>query len=279
MMSISVIVTTYNRPDALRAVLTALASQTLLPSEVIVADDGSHGDTQSAVRALRTLYPCKLSHVWHPDEGFRAAAIRNLAVAASTGDYLIFLDGDCIVRTRFVENHRRFAEKSWFVAGHRILLSHEMTLECLAKEWPLHQKSGLFWLEQFIKGRINRFTPLITLPDAGWRKFAPLRWEGARTCNLAVWRGDFHRVNGFDEIYAGWGHEDADLAVRLINSGISRKDGRFGTGVFHLWHQESDRGQSDTNLARLHNVQSSRKITAEVGLSRYNDAMVQAALR
>jgi GT2 family glycosyltransferase len=279
MMRISVIVTTYNRPDALRAVLVSLAGQTMPPLEVIVADDGSQDDTLRAVQDLRPGFPSKLIHVWHPDEGFRAAAIRNLAVAASTGDYLIFLDGDCIARPSFVANHMRFAEESWFVAGHRILLSDEMTLECLAKQWPVHQKSWPFWFKEFITHRINRFAPLITLPDASWRKFKPQRWEGARTCNLAMWRKDFQNVNGFDEKYAGWGHEDADLAVRLISSGISRKDGRFGTGVFHLWHKESDRAQSEANMARLRAVQSSKKIAAEVGLSRYDAERVEAALR
>lgn len=279
MTRVSVIVTTYNRPDALRAVLVSLASQTTVPLEVIVADDGSQPETRLAVQDLRAGFPSKLSHVWHPDEGFRAAAIRNLAVAASSGDYLIFLDGDCVARPSFVANHMQFAEKSWFVAGHRILLSHDMTLECLAQQWPLHEKSWLFWLQKFITHRINRFAPLITLPNAAWRKFNPQRWEGARTCNLAMWRSDFQNVNGFDEKYAGWGHEDADLAVRLINSGISRKDGRFGTGVFHLWHKESDRAQSDANLARLRAVQSSHNFVAEMGLSRYDAERVEAALR
>jgi GT2 family glycosyltransferase len=158
-------------------------------------------------------------------------------------------------------------------------MTPEMTNECLAQQWSLHQKSWGFWLQQFITSRINRIAPLLTLPNASWRKLHPSRWEGARTCNMAIWRRDFLNVNGFDEKYAGWGHEDADLAVRLINSGIARKDGRFGTGVFHLWHKESDRTQSDTNLARLRTVQSSQKIFAEVGFSRYDAEMVRAALR
>jgi GT2 family glycosyltransferase len=279
MMSAAVIITTYNRPDALRAALAALASQTTPPAEVIVADDGSQSDTQSVVQEVRSLMPSKLLHVWHPDEGFRAAAIRNLAVAASTSDYLIFIDGDCIARPNFVANHLRFAESGWFVAGHRILLNREMTTECLTKQLPVHLKNWPFWLWQFSASRINRISPMITLPNASWRKLHPSRWEGARTCNLAIWRSDFLNVNGFDEKYAGWGHEDADLAVRLINSGIERKDGRFGTGVFHLWHEESDRAQTDANLARLQSVQSSQQTLAEVGLSRYDGEMVRAALR
>ncbi len=279
MMKTSVIVTTYNRPDALHAVLAAIKAQHVTPYEVIVADDGSEETTRKIVQSLRSSYPCTLLHVWHADEGFRAAAIRNLAVAASQGDYLIFLDGECITRPNLLDNHARFAENGWFVAGHRILLNAELTQKTLDSSKALHAASGLFWLNQFLLGRCNRISPLITLPNASWRKQFPTRWEGARTCNLAMWRQDFFRINGFDEKYAGWGHEDADLAVRLINSGVFRKDGRFGTGVFHLWHRESDRGQSEANFARLQHIQATHQTLAETGVSRYDAHTVQAALR
>lgn len=278
-MKISVIVTTYNRPDALSAALTALGHQDTLPFEVIVADDGSLPLTQQTVQDLRTNFPCPLRHVWHPDEGFRAAAIRNLAVAASEGDYLVFLDGDCIARPSFLTHHRQFAEAGWFVAGHRVLLNPEITQQSLAAGHSLHAESGWFWFRQFLFRRCNRISPLITLADGAWRHRHPYRWQGARTCNLAMWRHDFIGINGFDEKYAGWGHEDADLAVRLINAGVHRKDGRFGTGVFHLWHRESDRGQSDANFARLQSVQQNGNTLAEIGLSRYGQQAVRDSLR
>src|SRR5690349_4398794 len=125
---ISVIVTTYNRPDALEAVLAALAQQTDRGFEVVVADDGSCPATGALVEDLRLrLGGLSLRHVWQPHRGFRAAEIRNRAILASQGEYCIFLDGDCIAPSTFISSHRRLAEPSWFVTGNRVLLSRATT--------------------------------------------------------------------------------------------------------------------------------------------------------
>ena len=91
--------------------------------------------------------------------------------------------------------------------------------------------------------------------------------EGARTCNLAVARRDLDRVDGFDASFNGWGLEDSDLAVRLIHAGVWRKDGRFATGVFHLWHPENDRAGLAGNQARLDDVIRGDRVRALRGLS------------
>src|SRR6185503_13356100 len=101
---------------------------------------------------------------------------------------------------------------------------------------------------------INRLLPALNLPLGALRKREPSRWEGARTCNLAVARADLDKVDGFDASFAGWGLEDSDLAIRLIHAGVRRKDGRFATGVFHLWHRENDRAGFAHNQARLDDV-------------------------
>ena len=124
---ISVIVTTYNREDALAAVLRSLAPQTDADFEVIVADDGSGPGTAALIEAWKAKVGHRVVHVWHEDNGFRAAEIRNRAILASRGAYCIFLDGDCIVRPDFVATHRRLAERGWFVTGNRILLSPALT--------------------------------------------------------------------------------------------------------------------------------------------------------
>ena len=120
---ISVIVTTYNREDALDAVLRSLAAQSDSDFEVVVADDGSGPATRELIAAWKAKLAVRLEHVWHEDRGFRAAEIRNRAILAARGGYCIFLDGDCIARPDFVATHRRLAEPGWFVTGNRILLS------------------------------------------------------------------------------------------------------------------------------------------------------------
>lgn len=264
---ISVIVTTYNREDALGAVLGALAAQIDREFEVVIADDGSRPATAQAVEAWKAIVPFELFHVWHEDRGFRAAEIRNRAILASHGGYCIFLDGDCIPRSDFVAAHRRLAERGWFVAGNRVLLSRGLTARALREELqPVTWNFGA-WLKQRLAGGINRLPPLLSLPLGPLRKLRRRMWRGARSCNLGVWRADLDRVDGFDATYSGWGKEDSDFLVRLLNAGVRRKDGAFATGVLHLWHPEADRSQLAQNELYLERSIKDGRVRASEGLS------------
>ena len=264
---ISVIVTTYNREDALEAVLSALSGQTDREFEVVVADDGSRPTTAALIERWKGRLGVPLSHVWQADRGFRAAEIRNRALLAARGDYCIFLDGDCIARADFVATHRRLAERGWFVTGNRVLLSRELTAAVL-REGVLPQTWNLAqWINRRAQGGVNRLAAVLRLPLGPLRKLRPGQWLGARSCNLAVWRSDLERVDGFDASFRGWGREDSDLLIRLLHSGVRRKDGRFATGVIHLWHEEEDRSQLDANDARLEAVQRSDRVRAQAGMS------------
>ena len=264
---ISVIVTTYNREDALEAVLSALSRQTDREFEVVVADDGSRPATAALIERWKGRLGVPLSHVWQADRGFRAAEIRNRALLAARGDYCVFLDGDCIACTDFVATHRRLAERGWFVTGNRVLLSRELTAAVL-REAVLPQTWNLAqWINRRAQGGVNRLAAVLRLPLGPLRKLRPGQWQGARSCNLAVWRSDLERVDGFDASFRGWGREDSDLLIRLLHSGVRRKDGRFATGVIHLWHDEEDRSQLDANDARLDAVQRSDRVRAQAGMS------------
>lgn len=268
-MLISVIVTTYNRPDALRAVLAGLLAQSQRDFEIVVADDGSGDETRQLVASMTRGAPLPLTHVWQEDRGFRAAAARNRAVARARGDYLIFLDGDCVPRPAWIATHRALAERGWMVAGNRILLSESLTRAALARRDALHAWSGARWHQAWVAGDVNRRLPFATLPLGPLRKIAARRWQRVRTCNLGLWSDDFLRVNGFDESYEGWGFEDSDLAVRLINAGVRRKEGAFATGVLHLWHRENDRAREGQNWQRLQARIASRETRATKGIDHY----------
>ncbi len=266
MPNISVIVTTYNRPDALALVLKALAAQTTKQHfEVIIADDGSTNSTAELIKEFRSPY--SLQHIWQEDKGFRAAMARNRAVIAATGHYLIFLDGDSIPRTDFIAKHAQLAEKGCFVAGNRILLSKKFTAQLKSPIWTWHTRQ---WLLPYLRRDINRFLPLIRLPKRLLRhKQKKQKWQGAKTCNLAIWRDDFIKINGFDESFQGWGHEDAELVVRLLRSGVQRKEGRFAVPVLHLWHPEEDRSNEKDNRQRLEQILRSTKKVAEQGIAQH----------
>ncbi len=264
---ISVIVTTYNREDALAAVLTSLARQSDPDFEVVVADDGSRPATSLLVETWKGRVGKRLDHAWHEDKGFRAAEIRNRAILLSRGAYCIFLDGDCIARPDFVAKHRALAQRGWFVAGNRVLLSARLTAKILASKDEPGNWSKLRWLGARLSGGINRLSALTTLPLGPFRRLRSDKWEGARSCNLAIWRDDLARIDGFDADYAGWGKEDSDIIVRLLRAGVRRKDGNFATGVLHLHHAEFDRSALAGNERKLEAVLRDRRIEARSGLS------------
>jgi glycosyltransferase involved in cell wall biosynthesis len=268
----SVIVTTYNREDALDAVLRSLARQREQDFEVVVADDGSNAATSQLVEAWKTKIGHRMDRVWHEDRGFRAAEIRNRAILAPRGAYCIFLDGDCIVRPDFVGTHRRLAEPGCFVTGNRILLSPELTVLVLREGLTPESWSFGRWLAQRLRGRVNRLSALLPLPLGPLRRLRRHAWRGARSCNLAVWRSDLDRVDGFDADYSGWGKEDSDVIVRLLRAGVRRKDGVFATGVLHLWHPDAGRDQLAANERKLSDIIASDNIRARRGLSAIRSA-------
>ena len=268
---ISVIVATYNREDALDAALRALAAQTDRNFEIVVADDGSRPDTARLIErwAPRLLVPIK--HIWHAHDGFRGGEIRNRAIRASAGTLCVFLDGDCLARADFVTTHRRLAELGWFVAGNRILLSRRLTEAVLADGLAAETWDFAAIVRRRLDGGINRLAPALRLPLGPLRKLRRNDWEGVKTCNLAVARADLDRVDGFDASYVGWGLEDSDLVVRLLHAGVRRKDGRFATGVLHLWHAQHDRAQLSANQAMLDAVMRGDRVRALRGLSLLGD--------
>jgi glycosyltransferase involved in cell wall biosynthesis len=273
-MLVSVVTTTYNRPDALRAVLDALAVQDDPRFEVVIADDGSREDTHAMLAACASEAPRapgleRLVHAWHPDDGFRAAAARNMAVAASRGEYLVFLDGDCVPRPDFVSRHRALAERGYMVTGSRVLMSPELTADVLAGrlDGPLARRPLSWWIGQRLRRRANKALPLLRFPDSPLRRYRSVAWRRVKSCNLAIWRDDYAAVDGFDESFVGWGHEDADLVLRLARHGVKRKGGAFSTEVLHLWHRENPRGNESENRARVEARFGSGQVVSTVGLS------------
>lgn len=264
--TISVIITTYNRPDALSAVVEALFAQDDSDFELIIADDGSGHNTQQAVAALQARAPVPLRHVWQEDLGFRAARARNLGTLDAKGNYIIFLDGDCVPQRHFISQHRKLAQAGYLVQGSRILLSESATARVLSQHLDLQTLSAGAKLAWRRSGDLNKVMPLLlTLPDVG-RTSKRFTWRRIKSCNLAVWRSDLDKVNGFDESFLGWGHEDADLVLRLYHAGVMRKDGAYATEVFHLWHRENPRDQETSNRATVLQRAVDRTVQATKGL-------------
>ena len=265
-MKISFIVLTYNRTDALLAVLRSLAQQCSQDHQVVIADDGSQVEQVQLLYDRCPAFQCPVLHVWHPDVGFTIARARNLAVSQATGEYLVFLDGDCIPNSTFVAQHERLAEVGYFVNGSRVLLSEYLTAQVIDEQVDLPGQPAYFWLRARLRGDCNKLLHLVGWPRRLFRVKQAFKWSGIRGCNLGVWKRDFVSVNGFDESFEGWGHEDADFVLRLSHLGIRRKNGFMATEVFHLWHPESKRDQESVNKNRVLQRMKTDLIQAEKGL-------------
>jgi len=228
-MQISLIITTYNRPDALLLVLKSIEYQSLVPNEVIIADDGSNAKTQELIDDFITHSNINIVHSFQKDKGFRAAKSRNKAISKSTGNYIILIDGDMILHRDFVYDHKKNAQNGYFTQGGRVLLSQKKSNEVLRGKYVAFNllSSGLNNRKNALHS--NLLSKLFS------RKKNYLR--GLKTCNVSFYKKDCISVNGFNNNFEGWGREDSEFFVRLMNKGVKRKTLRFNAIQYHLWHE------------------------------------------
>ncbi len=133
----SLLVATYNWPQALGLCLQSIRKQSVLPNEVIIADDGSKDETRQLIDEIKKTFPVKILHIWQPDEGFQLAKIRNKAFAVASNSYIIQIDGDLILHPHFVKDHLSLAKKQHFITGSRAILKEETT-----KAFLLHSNTA-----------------------------------------------------------------------------------------------------------------------------------------
>jgi glycosyltransferase involved in cell wall biosynthesis len=263
-VTLSVVVATYEWPEALEAVLRGLADQSDRDFEIVVADDGSGPATTELLRAVSPHLP--LRHVRQDDDGYRLARVRNLGAREAAGDYLVFLDGDVVPRRHFVREMRKSAIEGWFVAGKRLLLDAGLSRRVLADRIPIQRWSLPHWALHY-----EHVRPLLALTGRDRRRpgrdglpeFVP-HADGYGFL-LGVSRADFERVNGYDARFAGWGGEDVDMAVRLRRGGLRGGWPGPQSTLLHLWH-ETRKPAERPNDALLRETEASDRIDAIEGL-------------
>lgn len=261
----SLIISTYNWPEALELTLKSVLRQSILPMEVIIADDGSTLATKSLIDRYRPSFPVNLIHIWQEDRGFRLAGIRNKAFAASLGVYLIQIDGDIILHPKFIEDHLHFATPNYLLQGSRVMLGKNRSESLLTKK-EIH----ISMLQSDIKRRENgiRFLPLANYLAPKYRNRYPVYF--ARGANMSFWRSDVLEVNGYNESFEGWGHEDSDLTLRLLNNGKKKMVLKFSAIAYHLYHPEHTSKEREALNIRLLEVTLKQKICwTDNGISKY----------
>jgi glycosyltransferase involved in cell wall biosynthesis len=257
----TLVVTTYNRKDALALVLASAARQALRPDELVVADDGSRPDTGELVAAFASTAPFPVVHSWQEDLGFRAAASRNRAFARASGDYLVMVDGDIVLHPQFLRDHVRAARPGRFVQGSRVMLSEAATAAALA--------AGRVAFGPFAPGLRNRLNALHSSALSALASHRSADVFRVRSANLACWREDVLRVNGFDEDFVGWGREDSEFVARLQHAGLERLQLKFAGIGYHLWHREEPRQALPRNQRILEETLSTRRVRCANGIGQH----------
>ena len=263
--NISLVISTYNWPEALEVCLKSALHQRLLPNEIIIADDGSGEPTREVIARFKAVSPIPILHIWHEDNGFRLAHIRNKAIAAATGHYIVQVDGDILMHRYFISDHARFARQGSFVRASRIFINEEMSGRVI--------QAKVLDPGFFRKGT-NNFFSAIRLPllwplfETGYKNKGDERYE-IHGCNMAFWKKDAVLVNGYNEAFTGWGSEDKEFVARLLNAGKKKRFLKQGGIAFHLYHPENVRTNMEKNIAILRQTIESKSEYCMIGLNKY----------
>ncbi len=264
--SISLQLSTYNWPQALELCLQSIMMQTVIPDEVIVCDDGSRSDTAEVIDAFKKKVSFPLVHVWQADEGFQLAKVRNKGFAKTDKEYIVQIDGDLILHKDFIKDHRNFALDGSFTTGSRVLLSTETT-QTLFREKSIDIKKHSGKERNPLNGLHLPF--LHKLFSTRYKQKGKHKYY-VKGCNMAFWRKDLLLVNGYNEEFTGWGREDSELAIRLINAGIKKRFLKFGGICYHLWHKEASREMEQINIDRMNNAINKKLIESPKGIRQYS---------
>lgn len=264
-MPISLIISTYNNPSFLKQSLYSALFQTVLPDEIIIADDGSTEETSYIIKELQKETSIPIIHVWQEDEGFRAGMIRNKAIAVAQGEYIIQIDGDIIMEKHFIQDHLFHKREKTILQGSRVFISPAKTQSLLKKKNISHLTPFSYGLSH--RENAFRIQSISTYLSTRYRNRFPIYY--ARGCNMSFFRQDFIDVNGYDEDFIGWGHEDSDLTLRMLNNGGSKLYIKFFCVAYHLFHKEADRNRESLNKSKMDKHLSEHATFCNNGVDKY----------
>ncbi|MFC3866988.1 glycosyltransferase family 2 protein [Helicobacter equorum] len=243
--SVSLIITTYNQKERLALALDSIKHLHTLPTEVLVADDGSKEDTKELIESYMKNFPCTLRHIWQEDDGFRVSKIRNKAINAAICEYIVIIDGDMILESNFISDHLKYAKLGSLLQGSRVVLTSNKTQEILdSMDYKIAFKSS-----DFKARRIDLFAKSIYIASKLTKKVFNKKEmiKGVRSCNMSFYKRDCEAINGFNQDFIGWGREDSEFVARfLFNGGVLRRL-KFAGIAYHLYHEENARDMLESN--------------------------------
>ena len=258
MAKTALIISTYNWPEALNLCLNSIFRQSIMPDEIIVADDGSDDSTKKVVCRYSESNEILIKHVWQEDKGFRLAEIRNKAIRSTDCEYFIFIDGDVVLHPDFIKDHIKKRKKDCFLTGSRVLLSKNETISRLKS-----QNINFGLLNFSAKNKLNSIRNGFLSKMFSKKDFSIYNIRG---CNMSFWKDDLCEVNGFDEQYTGWGREDSDIVQRMLNCGKTKYKLKFKAIQYHLFHNARSKNALSKNDDILHKTISENRKKAVIGL-------------
>jgi len=258
---VSLIISVYNQPHPLELSLTAHLKQATHLHEILIADDGSTNEVASLIQRLAKDAKCPVHHIWHADKGFRKNKILNQALAKVSGNYVVLTDADCVPHPYFARDHVDLAEPGHWVQGRRSYLSKNASAR-------LNVGVTVQSLRLFLTGHLSGALKGFRFPYPLIRRDLLLR--GIIGCNMGMWREDLIAINGWDEVYEGWGlGEDSDLGVRLYHLGRRRKFVYGRAVLYHLHHPVLSRDHLAASQARFEETLQTKKVRCLQGVSQY----------
>ena len=228
-MKATLIISVYKDTRALRTVLDSLKKQTEQDIEVILSEDGC--DAQMKAFVAQYDFPWPMQHLTQPDEGWRKERALNRAVVAAKNDWLIFIDGDCVLHPRFIEWHVRLQQRGVMLAGKRVKLSPALS------ERMLQGKNLCLWPYLFWHRGCRYVEEAFYCGLAQWLRRPVKHLVGS---NMSMSRSDLLAINGFDENYTlpATG-EDYDIEWRMMANGCKIVSLRNLAVQYHLYHLEN----------------------------------------
>jgi hypothetical protein len=260
-MKTSLLISTYNWPQALELVLLSANNQTEQPDEILIADDGSSEETKNLIEDFKKKLIVPIYHFWHEDKGFRKSIILNKAIAAAKGAYIIQVDGDCILHKDFVRDHKALAQPNVYLFGSRVNIKEEFLPKLFAS-----QKIKFNFFDKGIKKRtrnlrVPALSSLYKTTDAVSDKM--------RGCNVSFWKKDVIAVNGYNEEFEGWGREDSELIIRMMHNGVLGRRLRYRGIVYHIWHKVKDQSRFEINDSLQEKALAAKSKWCEKGIDKY----------
>jgi len=257
----TLVASTYNWPEALELLLLSVLNQSVLPNEVIIADDGSGEDTKNLIENFKKTFPVPLVHIWQEDLKNRKSRIMNKAIAAAKYDYIVEIDGDIILNKHFIEDHLAYAQKGHYLFGSRVNIQEKLLPELFS------EKNIDF---NFFSKGIKKRSRTMRIPFLmNFAKSVDKCSKKLRGCNMSFWKEDFIKINGYNESIVGWGMEDSEMIQRLHNIEIKGKRLKYTGIVYHIYHKEQSRNNVPVN-SEIENQTIKNKLTSvEKGVDQF----------